>query len=305
MSNTHDLIVIGSGVAGLHAALEGARRGLRVALFEEVMFGGLVLNVNHLSPGLAGLPGSGSDLAADLMTQAGDLGVTCIFEGAAGITQEGNGLRVMSRGGESHDAQAVIVASGARLRRLGVPGEADFIDRGVSQCADCDAPMFRGKAALVVGGGDSALQEVLVLADFAEPVHLVHRGSTFTARQDLVDRLRANGKVRVHMEAQVQSLHGEQGLSRAIIRQADGTLTGVDCHGFFAYVGLEPNTAFLPPAVARGPQGHVLVDEQLHSTLSGVYTIGAARAGYGGMLDDAVSDAKLALAAIAGRLKAA
>lgn len=172
MSHPHDLVVIGSCIAGLNAALEGARHGLHVALLEELMFGGPVLNVNHLSPGLAGLPGSGSELAADLMTQAGDLGVTCAFEGAASIEQAGSGLRVTTPGGGTYAATAVIVASGAKLRRLGVPGETGFINRGVSQCADCDAPMYRGKPALVVGGGDSALQEVLVLADFAEPVHL-------------------------------------------------------------------------------------------------------------------------------------
>jgi thioredoxin reductase (NADPH) len=300
MNSTHDVVVIGAGVAGLNAALESARHGLRVCFIEELLFGGLVVNVNHLLPAVAGLPASGIDLAAELMTRVSDLGVTSLFESVTTV-QTGGGLSVVTAEG-GHSAQAVIVASGARLRKLGVAGEAEFQDRGVSHCADCDAPLYQGQDVMVVGGGDSALQEALVLSDHCARVHLVHRGASFSARREFVEKLRERPNILLKMETVVEGLRGEEALSRVAIRGPDGASAEVSCTGFFAYVGLEPNTSFLSDQFARDVGGRVIVDAQLESAIPNVYAIGAVRAGYGGQLKDAMSDANAAALAVARRL---
>jgi len=300
MNSTHDVVVIGAGVAGLSAALESARLGLRVCLIEELLFGGLVVNVNHLLPAVAGLPASGIDLAAELMTRVSDLGVTSAFEAVTAL-QIASGLAVVTAEG-AHGARAVVVASGARLRKLGVPGEAEFQDRGVSHCADCDAPLYQGQDVMVVGGGDSALQEALVLSEHCGRVHLVQRGASFGARREFVEKLRERPNILPRMETEVEQLRGEEALSRVAIRGIDGTSAEIPCTGFFAYVGLEPNTSFLPDQLARDVDGRVMVDAQLESSIPNVYAIGAVRAGYGGQLDDAISDARAAALAVARRL---
>lgn len=300
MNSTHDVVVIGAGVAGLSAALESARHGLRVCLMEELMFGGLIVNVNHLLPAVAGLPASGIDLAAELMTRVSDLGVTSLFESVTTV-QTGGGLSVVTAEGE-HSAQAVIVASGARLRKLGVPGETEFQDRGVSHCADCDAPLYQGQDVMVVGGGDSALQEALVLSDNCARVHLIHRGALFSARREFVEKLRERPNILLKMETVVEELRGKEALSRVAIREPNGTSAEISCTGFFAYVGLEPNTSFLPEQLARDVDGRVIVDSQFESTIPNVYAIGAVRAGYGGQLKDAMCDAHAAAQVLARRL---
>ncbi len=300
MNTRHDIVVIGAGVAGLSAAVEAARLGLRVCLIEELMFGGLIVNVNHLLPAPAGLPDSGIDLATDLMTRASDLGVTTLFETVTGL-QVGSSLAVVASGG-AHGARAVIVASGARLRKLGVPGEAEFQERGVSHCADCDAPLYRGQDVVVVGGGDAALQEALVLSEHCARVHLIHRRASFRARKDLVAKMRERPNILPRMETVVDELRGEAALSGVAVRAADGSSAEIACSGLFAYIGLEPNTSFLPEQLLRDADGRIKVDAQLESALRDVYAIGAVRAGYAGHLEEAMSDARTAVLAAAGRL---
>lgn len=182
-----DVVVIGCGIAGLSAARECLRGGLATATLEALVPGGLVLNVNHLE---GEIQGSGMDLATEMMSEIAALGAENVSGTVEALRGEAGDLVVVSDAGEQR-AGAVVVASGARISRLGIPGEDEFEGRGVSQCADCDGPLFQDQEVVVVGGGDSALQEALALAHFARRVHLVHRRGGFRARRHLADAVAA------------------------------------------------------------------------------------------------------------------
>lgn len=282
MPDPVDLLVIGTGITGLSAARQALQDGLTVATMEAMFFGGLVTNINELD---GEITGSGSDVSAGLMMEAAKLGAKNIAATAAGIEVDGDIFAVKNEAASSR-ARAVIIASGARLRRLGVPGEAELEEKGVSHCADCDAPFYQGQDVIVVGGGDSALQEAIVLAGFARTVHLVHRGAQFRARQHLVDRLKALPNVSLHMRTEVEAVLGEDAV-RGVRLKGSGE---IPCTGFFAYVGLEPVSEFVPETIKCDPGGFVITDWEMKTGMPGVFAAGAVRAGYGGLLVHATTE---------------
>ena len=296
----YDVIVIGEGVAGLTAAGRLAAAGLKTATLEANLFGGLVLNVNELDPAPEGRPHSGAELASELMQVNHEAGVASIQEPVTALEVSGPVKKVVTASGE-HSAPNVIVASGARLRRLGVPGESEFEGRGVSQCADCDGPMYQNEEVIVVGGGDSALQEALVLTAYCRRVHLVHRGERFRGNARFQDEVRANDKISVVWNATVGAIAGGKMVEKALLKHRDGREEEIQCAGVFAYIGLEPNTDFLPAEIKRDA-GFVMTDAQLETTASGVYAIGAVRSGFGGTLSDAIDEAERVVKNIAQQL---
>jgi thioredoxin reductase (NADPH) len=281
----YDLIIIGTGIAGLAAARQAAKEGLVTAMLEERFFGGLVVNINELE---GEVEGSGSDVAAGMMREAAKLGVKNITARASAIAPNGETLAVSTDTGELR-ARSVIIASGARLRTLGVPGEAEFEENGVSHCADCDGPFYKGQDVVVAGGGDSAVQEALVLADFAKHVHLVHRGEALTARPALAGRIAALANISVHSNSAVEAILGEGSLTAVRIRTGTDTRE-LACTGVFPYIGLEPAGECAPPSIARDANGALVTDANLQTGLPGVFAAGAVRSGCGGLLSHAIAE---------------
>jgi thioredoxin reductase (NADPH) len=236
------------------------------------------------------------------MGEISELGVENLSETVTSLSRDG-GLVAVTTDAGTHRARAVIVASGAKLKRVGIPGEAEFEHRGVSQCADCDGPMYQGEDVVVVGGGDSALQEALVLANFCKRVHLVHRGTRFRAHQHLSDAVAARDNIQPVWNSVAQEVLGAQMVNKVKVRNvADNKTSEIPCSGFFAYIGLEAACDFAPPEITRDAGGFLVTDASLQTAMAGVFAAGAVRAGYGGMLTDAAAEAQSAAAAAGARL---
>ncbi|MBI3938735.1 MAG: FAD-dependent oxidoreductase [Betaproteobacteria bacterium] len=303
MSDTvYDALVIGEGITGLTAANHLARHGHRVATFEAQLFGGLVINVNELEGHPPDAVRSGADLAAEIMQMNAEIGVASIQEEVTELAPGGGAQRIATGAG-GYRAAHVVIASGARLKKLAVPGEQEFEGRGVSQCADCDGAMFKGEEVVVVGGGDSALQEALVLAKFCRRVHLVHRGTRFRARAHFVEQVSANANISAVWNTVVQAVLGSSTVEKVQVKNLlDGQTRDIACAGFFAYVGLAPSTGFAGGAIARDENGAIVTNDALETAVAGVWAAGAARSGYSGRLADAVAEAERVARAVHGRL---
>lgn len=299
---SYDVIVIGEGMSGLTAAGELARAGLKVATIEGTLFGGLVVNINELHPAPDDREVSGAELAAEMMQTNAEANVMSIQEPVTALRRAGE-LNEVVTDSATHTARHVVIASGARLRKLGVPGETEYEGRGVSQCADCDGPMYQNEDVVVVGGGDSALQEALVLARYCRKVHLIHRSETFRAAPHWNEQVRANDKIAIIRNATVEEIIGSTMVEQARVKHRDGRTEALPCAGVFAYIGLEPNVEFVPNEIARDAAGCLKADDNMQTNVAGISAIGAVRSGYAGTLIDAMSDARRAAAAIKARLR--
>jgi thioredoxin reductase (NADPH) len=302
MSTTaFDVIVIGEGIAGLTAAHTLAKHGLSAATFEQQLFGGLVININELDPAPPGGDAGGAAFAAEMTQANADAGVTSIQEPVTALAAVDGGFTVTTGGG-SYRARQVIVASGASLKTLGVPGESEFEGRGVSKCADCDGPMFQNETVAVIGGGDSALQEAQVLTHYCGKVYIIHRGTAFSAQQRFIDQVQGNDKIETRFGTIVEAILGGQMVEKIRINNGAGS-EEIPCAGVFAYIGLAPNAAFVPDGVKRDDGGRLVTNDTLETAVSGLWAVGAVRSGCGGSLEDAMADATRAAEAVAARLK--
>lgn len=289
LRNPCEIAVIGGGLAGLAAARHSARLGHLVTLFEgSGMFGGQVATTHEVD-GLL-LPGkfSGQDLAVHLLDEVRKVGVNVVESSVASLTLDER-TTLTDEDRRSFHPEAVIVASGASLRKLGVPREADFVGRGLSHCATCDGGFYRGQDVAVVGGGDSAAQEALVLAKTSRRVIMVCR-SPLKAKRDYVEKLAARENVTFIWDSEVGAILGDDGVSGIRVRNVtNDQTTDIECMGLFPFIGVEPNTAYVPAAL-RTASGHIQTTPDYASTDPRVFAVGAARANYGGNIVEAMAE---------------
>jgi thioredoxin reductase (NADPH) len=298
-----DVVVAGGGIAGLTAAWLAARRGLAVALLEpQGMYGGQVGTVNTLDDWPAAGVASGVDLATSLVEKLHAESVEILTEAASGVAQ-GDGLLLVKAGEQSLRVRRLVAATGARLRTLGVPGEETLRGKGVSQCAHCDGGFFKDQDVVVVGGGDAALQEALVLADSSRAVSIVVRAG-LRARRAYADRASAKPNISFVWDATVEAIEGDKAVTGVRVRAKNGEQKTLACSGVFPFVGVEPNVEWLPASVRRDGAGRVATDERCRTSDAAIFAIGALRAGYAGDLTNAAGEASTAVAAIAADLAA-
>ena len=298
MATDYDVAIVGGGLAGMTAGLYAARYGLRTAIIERMMGGASIINVEKVE-NFPGFPEGvmGADLAAMTQEQAMNAGAEFVMGEVSGIAEQGD-YRVISSDAGDVQAKAVIVAAGSTLRLLGIPGEEEFMGRGVSQCATCDGPLYGGETVAVAGGGDSAADEALVLAQYAERVLLFHRRDELRAQRDLANRIMAEPKIEVLWNAVVDEVLGEDTVSGVRTTNLDGgDQEAVELSGLFVYIGLAPNSGIVGGLLETDGGGHIPVNVSMETALPGVYAVGDIRQHSSSQLVSAAGDG--ATAAIA------
>ena len=274
----YDTIIIGAGPAGMTAALYAARSNLKVALLERGIPGGQMNNTADIEnyPGYANI--SGPELAEKMFEPLENLGVEHLFGLVEKIEDRGDFKEIITED-ERFEAKTVIIASGANHRHLGVPGEEDYNSRGVSYCAVCDGAFFRDEDLLVVGGGDSAVEEAIFLTRFAKSVTIVHRRDELRAQKVLQDRAFANEKIRFVWDSVVESIHGDERKVTGVTFKnvKTGEISQAEFGGIFIYVGLDPVSEFAADLGITDEAGWILTDHQMKTSVAGIYAVGDVR----------------------------
>lgn len=294
-----DIAIIGSGPAGLTAAVYAIRAGYSVALYEGNAPGGQMLLAHEIENYSGFSKISGMELADAMTAQAADLGAEFVYAPVDAVSHATAGYTVTA-GGESAVYRAVIVASGTDRRKLQVSGESELAGRGVSYCAVCDGRFFKDKDVAVIGGGNTALGDALYLARICRSVTLVHRRDTFRADRILVDRLADNANIRTVMNARVERIEGGERVESVVLA---GTVEGhlsspmvLPVNGVFVAVGSTPQLSFLQGIAGLNvdANGYLLTDEQCRTSLPGLFAAGDVRAKSLRQIATAVSDGAIA-----------
>ena len=294
----YDLAIVGAGLAGLTAGLFAGRYGLRSVIVDQMGAGGQVLNVEKID-NFPGFPEgiAGYELGPIVQEQAEAAGVDFMMDTIHGLEIDGEN-RILRCAEEDIRSRAVIIATGSSLRSLGVPGEERLLGKGVSHCASCDAPFFAGQEACVIGGGDSALDEAVVLAGQAARVLILHHGPGFDAQQAIIQKVESMANIEPVFNVQVEEIVGEDSVTGVRLRQIESGATRTEeLSGVFVFVGLEPNTSFLRGVVDLDNSGHVRTDLLMRTSVGGVFAAGDIRHQSVSMLISAAGDGATAAVA--------
>ena len=273
----YDTIIIGAGPAGMTAALYAARSNLKVALIEGGLPGGQMNNTSDIEnyPGYANI--SGPELAEKMFEPLENLGVEHLYGFVENIEDHGDVKKVITDD-EEFETRTVIVATGSKHRLLGVPGEEELNSRGVSYCAVCDGAFFRDQDLLVVGGGDSAVEEAIFLTQFAKSVTIVHRRDELRAQKVLQDRAFANDKIKFIWDSVVKEIKGENRVESVMIENVKtNQVTEHAFGGVFIYVGLDPVSEFTKDIQIQDESGWIVTDDHMKTSVAGVFAVGDVR----------------------------
>ncbi len=272
----YDLVVIGSGPAGFTAAIYGARGGAATALFGGVAPGGQLLLTMEIEnyPGFPA-PVAGADLMDNMLKQASRLGAKIFNEEISSVDFSQRPFRLVSDSGKAYTASAVVAATGARARWLGLPSEQKYIGKGVSGCATCDGFFYRGKEVCVIGGGDSAAEDALFLTKFASRVYIVHRRDKLRANFRLQEKLRVNPKVELVFNHVLEEVIGGDKVSGVSLKDVNtGKLRRLETPGVFIAIGHSPATKIFEGKLNLDEAGYIITDHKLGASVYGVFAAG-------------------------------
>ena len=287
----YDVIIIGGGPAGMSAAIYASRARLKTLIIEKAGCGGQIAITDHLEnyPGFeTGI--NGFELAVKMQTQATTFGSEITYGEVVGIDISNKQKKVILQDKEI-ETKTIIIASGANFKKLNVPGEQEFIGKGVSYCATCDGPFFKGKEIAVIGGGDSALQEALYLTKFVSKVNLIHRRNEFRAAKILQEKVLANEKIKIILDSVVEEICGTQMLESLKVKNVkNNNIESLAVSGVFLFVGWQPNTKFLEKSNIKLENGYIVTDENMKTNVDGIFACGDVRAKQLRQVVTAVSD---------------
>ncbi len=274
--NRYDVVIIGGGIAGMTAGIYARRANKSVAIIEAGVNGGQITQTYKIEnwPGEKEI--SGAELAEKIFAQTKALGVDFKSEEVIKVSGEAGNFTVETDE-DKYQTKAIIVAVGAKERKLGLPREEELTGRGVGYCATCDGAFYKDKPVAVIGGGNTALNDALYLADIASKVYLVHRRDEFRGDAILVDRIKAKDNIELVLESTPAEFLGEKKLSGLKVANKSGEERTLEVSGVFIAVGQEPETGVFKDLVEIDPRGYIVAGEDCHTSLSGIYAAGDCR----------------------------
>jgi len=278
MARKYQLIIVGGGPAGLTAGLYSARGGFKVLLIEKEVIGGQIANADRVD-NYPGFPEgiSGFELARLIHQQATNHGLETMSGEVTGLTSR-YGSNIVNTTEGDFIAQAVIIAGGSQFRKLEVPGEGEFLGKGVSYCATCDGPLFRDKAVAVVGGGDTAVTDALSLSKFVSSVKVIHRRNQLRASKVLQRKAQTNPKIEFIWDSVVTEVKGKEKLTDLVLKNTkNGIISLLAVDGVFVAIGLVPNTEYLRGVLPLDEGGYIITTELMETTVPGIFAAGDIR----------------------------
>ncbi len=296
MSHDYECVIIGGGPAGLTAGIYCARAKIKTLLIEKGNLGGQIA-LTDLVENYPGFPDgiSGKELTQRMKRQAEKFGLNIIKNEAINLYMEGEKKIITLRDKENINTLSVILALGVKHRKLNVPGEKEFINRGVSYCATCDGPLFEGMDVAVIGGGDSAVQESLFLTKFCRRVFLVHRRDKLRAREYLQERMFSNEKIVFLPNRIVKRIEGKDFVEKIVLfNKEKETDEELKVNGVFIFIGMEPTTEMVRGKINLDERGYIITDEKMRTNIKGVFAAGDCRSGSTGQVAVAVGEGCIA-----------
>ncbi|WP_323703027.1 thioredoxin-disulfide reductase [Mammaliicoccus sp. Dog046] len=274
----YDVIIVGAGPAGMTAAVYASRANLSTVMIERGMPGGQMANTEDVEnfPGFDLI--TGPDLSTKMFTHAQKFGAKYEYGDIKEIEDKGN-HKVVHMGDKSLTARAIIIATGAEYKKIGVPGEQELGGRGVSYCAVCDGAFFKGKNLYVIGGGDSAVEEGIFLTKFADKVTIVHRRDELRAQKIIQDRAFKNEKIDFIWNSTLKTINDKDGKvgSVTLVSTEDGTETEHQADGVFIYIGMKPLTKPFESLGILNENGYIVTNDEMETNVAGVYAAGDVR----------------------------
>lgn len=272
----HDLIIVGAGPAGLTAALYAGRSRLDTLLIEKLVVGGRIL-MSETIENYPGFPGGirTQELIGRMAAQVKELEVKIVTDEVLDLDCH---KKTIKGADGTYESAAIIIASGAKPRKLNIPGEEKYTGRGVSYCATCDAPFFKNKKVVIVGGGNAVAEEAIYLSRFATSVSVIHRRQDLRAAQILQEKMQENKKINFILSSVVTQIKGSQKVEAVTIKDLlSGQENDFNCDGVFIYIGYEPETTFLNGKLKMDEVGLIITDENMATSAEGVFACGDCR----------------------------
>ncbi len=270
-----DVVIIGAGPSGYTAGIYCSRAGYDTLILSGILPGGQLVNTTEVEnyPGFENAI-MGPDLMIDMRKQCQKMGTTIVDDEAVDVDFRRKPFKVLTAT-EEYEGRAVIIATGANPRKLGLEGEKTFAGKGVSYCATCDGPFFRNQELVVAGGGDSAIEEATFLTKFATKIHLVHRRSELRASKVMQERAFNNEKIKFHWDSAVIDIIGDQKMQRVVLKNLKtNEETTLDVGGLFVAIGHEPNTKLFKNQVELDDHGYIVLKNKTHTNIKGVFAAG-------------------------------
>ena len=295
----YDIIIIGAGPAGLTAAIYALRANKKVLVLEAKTYGGQIVNASNIEnyPGIKSI--SGFDFSTNLYNQVKDLGGEIKIETVINI----NDKKEVTTNKDKYNTKAIIIATGSNNRKLNIDKEEDFIGKGVSYCATCDGAFYKDKDVMVVGGGNTALEDSLYLSNIVNKVYLVHRRDEFRGESKFVEEIKTKDNIELVLNSTIKSINGLDILESVDVIDKDNNITNIKVNGLFIAIGQEPKNEIFKNIINIDSNGYIETNDGVHTNIDGIYVAGDCRNKDLRQLTTAVSDGSIAATTAINEMK--